>query len=577
MEEDYGMEITKRSGCRLPSGGVFVAVFVLLFASATLVFAGGTKEATGSAANQASTAAATPQQNSGPFGKMSPEVKITFVVPNDDGMQYDTQNTPSDNWWTRWAQQDLGIKPVLMWAAPTASSQQKWQTTVASGDLPDILPLNNKDFHQFYAAGRLADLTDAFNTYASKSFKHIMLVDNGSGVPQAKFNGKLYGIPGNNDNAESGPLIWLRYDWLQKLHLQPPKTMGDLIRIAHAFATEDPNGDGKNDTIGFEINKDLLYGFGWALDGIDGFFNGYHAYPTKWIKDSNGNLVWGGIQPQMKTALAELQKMYKNGTIDQQFGVMSSQKILEDVTAGKIGLLVGPWWQPEYPIQFEMKKNPKIEWRVYPLVSNDGQAARPGISSDRVDHFFALKNGYKYPEAFIKLFNLYIKEYYETPADYKKIEWLQFAGPVWEDPSDKDLTAFHDVTKAINSGDASGLNGLEIANYNRAKNYLDNHVRTDWWAYKEYYDDPADPTGFHIIQNLYIDKGLNLRDAYIGPDYTQAFNRYWSTLASLEKQTITQIIEGAPLSSFDTFVQKWNQLGGAQITKEVNTWVSQQG
>lgn len=549
-----------------------VLAIAIVLSAATTAFAGGTKEQGGATTQSSTTMMAA--SNTDPLGKLANPVEISFVVLGSDGMQYDATNTPSDNWWTRWAADKLNIKPKLLWSTTNAQSQQKWQLAVASGDLPDILPLGAKDFGEFQRAGQLEDITSAYNTYASPKFREFMAEDNGNVFKQAQVNDTLYAIPRASENIESGHMIWVRTDWLRKLGLQPPKTMDDLVNIAKAFATKDPDGNGKDDTIGFEINKDLLYGFGWALGGIDGFFNGFHSYPTSWVKDSSGKLVYGGILPETRAALLRLQDMYKNGIIDREFGVKDSQKILEDVTAGKIGLLIGPWWHPEYPLTFNQKKDPTADWKCYPLVSVDSQPARPGIDSGKVGRFFALKKGFKSPEAFIKLFNLYINEYYQTPQDYQKIEWLQFAGPVYADPGTKDLMAFHDVTAAIKSGDSSKLNGLELANYQRVKDYLDGKDNEQWWAYKEYYDDPKDPTGFSLVQNLYIDGGLNLKDAYLGPDDTKAMVQYSATLQKLQKEMITKVITGAPISEFDAFVTNWKKLGGDQITQDVNDWAA---
>lgn len=54
---------------------------------------------------------------------------------------------------------------------------------------------------------------------------------------------------------------------------------------------------------------------------------------------------------------------------------------------------------------------------------------------------------------------------------------------------------------------------------------------------------------------------------------TKTMAQKWGQLATLEKQTYTNIIYGkAPLSSFDTFVKEWKKQGGDQVTKEVNDW-----
>jgi len=46
-----------------------------------------------------------------------------------------------------------------------------------------------------------------------------------------------------------------------------------------------------------------------------------------------------------------------------------------------------------------------------------------------------------------------------------------------------------------------------------------------------------------------------------------------SSLENYEKSIFLDIVSGRKaISSFDTFVEQWNKLGGADWTKEVNDW-----
>ena len=46
-----------------------------------------------------------------------------------------------------------------------------------------------------------------------------------------------------------------------------------------------------------------------------------------------------------------------------------------------------------------------------------------------------------------------------------------------------------------------------------------------------------------------------------------------ATLEQMEKEAFIKIIMGAaPIDEFDTFVNNWYQLGGQDITNEVNDW-----
>ncbi|MDG0808501.1 hypothetical protein [Cohnella rhizosphaerae] len=52
---------------------------------------------------------------------------------------------------------------------------------------------------------------------------------------------------------------------------------------------------------------------------------------------------------------------------------------------------------------------------------------------------------------------------------------------------------------------------------------------------------------------------------------TKTMQTKWTNLKKLEDETFLKIIMGiAPVDEFDTFVTKWKQQGGDEITAEVN-------
>ena len=66
-----------------------------------------------------------------------------------------------------------------------------------------------------------------------------------------------------------------------------------------------------------------LYGNQFDIKGI---CNAYHAYPTYWVEDKEGSLVYGSTTPEMKQALSTLAELYAEGLIDQEFYVNDNQK-----------------------------------------------------------------------------------------------------------------------------------------------------------------------------------------------------------------------------------------------------------
>ena len=150
--------------------------------------------------------------------------------------------------------------------------------------------------------------------------------------------------------------------------------MDELEQVARAFVQQDPDQNGKSDTYGIAMQKNLFF---WGFD-LRGFFNGFGAYPSigdnqsAWIKDDSGKLIPGLIQPEVKTALGKLQSWYKEGILDKEFALKDENKSVEDITAGKVGISYGEWWYPNWPLNLNVDKDPKAEWIALQIPGLDG-------------------------------------------------------------------------------------------------------------------------------------------------------------------------------------------------------------
>ena len=101
----------------------------------------------------------------------------------------------------------------------------------------------------------------------------------------------------------------------------------------------DPDGNGVDDTYGIGLNKDL-YGDGYEITSIA---NMMHAYPNAWVKNDEGRVVYGSVQPEMKPVLETLAKWYADGLIDPEFTVKNTDKEAELVLKRTDGCLL---WCP---------------------------------------------------------------------------------------------------------------------------------------------------------------------------------------------------------------------------------------
>ncbi|MDG0809702.1 extracellular solute-binding protein [Cohnella rhizosphaerae] len=373
----------------------------------------GNSAASGAGSTGSESAASTGSGDAGaaadPLGKYEQPVTVSTIMGINDIAQkaISIKNSVlTDNIWTRGYESELGIKIKYLWSVPGAQMEQKLNVAISSNDLPDIIPVNSRQFKLLVDSGVALDITELFDQYASDFTKKMMDEDNHVGLDQATVNGKLMGLPSINGSIDGAHMIWLRADWLKNLNLQAPKTMEDVFKIAEAFTKNDPDQNGKNDTTGLALTKDLI---GTGLADLDGFFEGYHAYVNGWVDDGSGQLVYGAVQPQMKTALAKLADMYKSGYIDNEFSVKDGAKVAESLIAGKVGMMFGQHWVPFYPLQDAKNKDPKADWQAYPIVSADEQPAKPLINGSATTYYVINKN-MAHPEAAIKLYNYYYKK-----------------------------------------------------------------------------------------------------------------------------------------------------------------------
>ena len=63
--------------------------------------------------------------------------------------------------------------------------------------------------------------------------------------------GKFYGVPFITQYEAANRLILMRQNWLDALHMSYPCTLDEMKAVLTAFTKNDPDGNGKNDTVGF--------------------------------------------------------------------------------------------------------------------------------------------------------------------------------------------------------------------------------------------------------------------------------------------------------------------------------------
>ncbi|HHW48734.1 MAG TPA: extracellular solute-binding protein [Clostridiaceae bacterium] len=522
-----------------------------------------------------------------PFGKYDPEIEVNMAAVLTDQIRKTAlvgDITLEKNVWTDLIKEKLGIKIKYKWIAnadewitkKNDEYNQRLNIAMASGDLPDIMLVNPVQLKKLVDADMVVEMQDYWDEYASPFTSELYKAEGELPFKVMTVKGKLYGIPRLNDSYDGANcLIWYRKDWLEKLNLPEPKNMDELVEVIEAFSTQDPDGNGKRDTYGLGAIKDIV-----GAMGFNGIFNGYHAYPGIWVEGSTGSLVYGSIQPEVKTALREIRGLYEKGFIDKDFSIKGNDGIAEDISEGKIGMIFGPMSMALYPLQLNILKDAEADWGCMKYVSSDD---RPVMVSGKLGTTdgYAVRKGFEYPEVLVKLINIFMEKVYGPDAEFRKYgigeeqlgngsRQLTFLlSPVTTYPSGKNMRSYELIKIALQTGDTSEMNSENLGQYDSVLRYMKG-IREEWGVAKLF-----SPDGAYKLLTEIKSNGELLLDKFIGAP-TETMAEKMGVLDDMQNEVFTRIIMGdQSLDSFDEFVRNWKMLGGDRITKEVNEWYSQ--
>jgi putative aldouronate transport system substrate-binding protein len=529
------------------------------------VFAGGARQ------SDAGTSVTLPAGPQDPWGKYNPEITIRSAK-NIEETRFEAGDTIDKNPWITKNKEDLGINVVWDWTAPNPNDQfiQKQTASIAAGQLQDIMVVNAQQLAMLAQSGLIWDLTDIYEAYASPQHKEMMNIDPAQATI-AKIGGRLMAMPYLGSTSDTS-VLYVRDDWREKLGLPEPKTINDVLTIADAFVNRDPDGNGQKDTSGLFLAKDL---FAARAGRMGEFIEGYHAHPDGWQQDSSGQLVYGAIQPQVKTALGVLADLYKKGYIDQDFGSIDNDRALERVLSGKAGLFYGNF---SLPLQIREMENtqPGMKLIPYPLPSANSTPGKKLVNNPVIT-FYVVNKKFSHPEALIKMLNINYRQSYGPDAEmYPFSQSVPNGYSYWQHNlvhtgyPHKNLKAMQAIRDAFNTGDTGKLDAEQL----RYHGHIDRYRKGDTsdplnWAYERIFG-PDKST--YTVMEQYVNNSLILLNGFYGAP-TESMAAYESSLKSMRDEVFTKIVMGAsPVSDFDAFVANWKRQGGDAITKEVNEW-----
>ena len=486
------------------------------------------------------------------------------------GTEYEGDND-SNNAWTRYINKKINAQNENIFEANTGEDYaQKVSMAIVSNEIPDIMAVSDYEtLKQLYENDLIADLTESYENCASDVIKDIYNSYNGRVFDKATFDGKLMAAPSTQYSHGPG-ILWLRQDWMDKLGLEPPKTLEDIENILQQFKDKNP-GNNPEGTEGLVIAPEVVgkSGGGYQVNNIFGYFG---AYPYQWIDDGNGKAIYGSIQPEMKEALTVLADWYKKGLIDKQMAVRTYDDRKAILTSGKSGAFFGNWWGG-WEVSEATSLNPDAKWTPY-VTPFDENGELKMFTGNPNSSYLVVRKGFEHPELLIKLANIQYdlssydenKEDLKELNDYKKnnVDGSVLATNI--DYYDGLIRLGGRIKEALDTGDTSNLNRTDLVLFEGCKKYIDSLegngevTPSDWANYMSLVEAPNAVAQANIKE---------INPVFFGN--TPSMTLKWPTLSKMEQEMYLKIITGEkPVDYFDEFVETWKKTGGDEITEEVN-------
>lgn len=226
-------------------------------------------------------------------------------------------------------QDQTGIDWDVTWVS-SSDYTTKFQTVLSSGDITDVIVTTNlldTTLNKCIKDGYFADLTDYLGDFS----KYPNLIKNET---KNAFNyvttgeKRIMAIPRSRADLEM--VIYMRKDWMDKLGytVDQIKTVYDWKDMIVDIAKNDPDGNGKNDTLGYAAWGFNL-GDGYLTDNMASAFGAYNGQ-----KDEDGGLYYLTLTDGFMDYVQFANEMYKDGAVSQEFSVLSLSEASDMFNAG---------------------------------------------------------------------------------------------------------------------------------------------------------------------------------------------------------------------------------------------------
>jgi putative aldouronate transport system substrate-binding protein len=449
-----------------------------------------------------------------------------------------------------------------IWYIERSQWQEILNVRLAAGEFPDVIYAESPDaLSNYYKQGLIMELPiELLERLVPKITADVAKVKEMEGVDPwitTRFDGKNYGIPRFNENGVYHfTSIW-RKDWLDNVGIaKVPETLAEFEEAFYKFVNDDPDRDGKKDTYALSS--------GYAENPFASIYGAFGYLPEYWFV-KNGEMIYGGIQPEMKEALATLSKWYADGLINPEFITGENRgghwSISQDFIDNIIGYSNNGPFYVNAPPPIGGDRGGKMYRTFAAAHENDGAEmviGRPPIGPN---------------------------------GDSGSVRWglitgasIAFSKKLEEDPGKlaKILQIIQDIGTDYDNWLTAGK-GIEGTHYKIDENGMIQDITPEGSVPEEFGLGQTFLAweGLGMVKRMdpayyeFADKVSTYTDKYTNALYTRlpSADMYLDELTKLQTEYYLEIITGRkPLDAFDEFVDRWRKSGGDQLIKEANEW-----
>ncbi|MUG85334.1 extracellular solute-binding protein [Paenibacillus timonensis] len=219
------------------------------------------------------------------------------------------------------------VRLDLRWV-PEGVYTDKMMTGLTTNSLAKVSFVKFSDYHLVKNAIR-SDVFWEIGPYLAE-FPNLSKLDPEI-LDQAAVDGKIYGLYTERPSSRQG--LILRKDWLDRLGLEEPQTLEELYEVLRQFTYGDPDGNGKQDTLGIVDRNDLVYGIFKTLSS-------YFGTPNNW-KVEDGRVIPEFMTDEYMDTMNYVKKLYDEKLINLDFPLTSKEVQRDRFIRGEAGVLIG--------------------------------------------------------------------------------------------------------------------------------------------------------------------------------------------------------------------------------------------